>query len=95
MVNPGAKEREAIRDRPFRCGSCKKRGKKNGHCMDCAALGSGDDQIISELHDKDVAEALTRYAQLRTKIFHPLKLVPVLFSLGSGSRKAVFASINF
>jgi len=72
MVNPGAKEREAIRDRPFRCGSCKKRGKKNGHCLDCAALGSTDDQIISELHDKDVAEVLTS----RRKIYIITNLNP-------------------
>ena len=81
MVNPGAKEREAIRDRPFRCGSCKKRGKKNGHCLDCAALGSTDDQIISELHDKDVAEVLTRYAQLRTNNFSSFKVNSSTFFL--------------
>jgi len=49
MVNPGASEREAIRDRPFRCASCRKRGYKLGQCLDCAALGTGEGIFMDHL----------------------------------------------
>ena len=59
MVNPGASEREAIRDRPFRCASCRKRGYKLGQCLDCAALGTGE--FMDHL-DIGMQKQLERYA---------------------------------
>ena len=60
MVNPGAREREAVRDRPFRCSACKKRGQKQGNCFDCAALGLGDPNTM-EMHDEEMQNNLTEY----------------------------------
>ena len=60
MVNPGAREREAVRDRPFRCSACKKRGQKQGNCFDCAALGLGDPNTM-EIHDEEMQNNLTEY----------------------------------
>ena len=62
MKTPGAREREALRDRPFRCQSCKMNGKKKGQCVDCEALGAGDDLTMLVLHGTEKAELLTRYA---------------------------------
>ena len=67
MVNPGASEREAIGDRPFRCASCRKRGYKLGQCLDCAALGTAEEIFMNHL-DIRMQKQLERYAHqyLRT-----------------------------
>ena len=62
MKNPGAKEREASRDRPLRCGPCKRRGQKPSYCLDCTALGSDEEFWVRTLNDEETLERITEYA---------------------------------
>jgi len=48
MVNPGSEEREAIRSRTIRCGTCTQKGMRNG-CIQCKALGLPPFEVLVTL----------------------------------------------